>query len=177
MGGIRPASVLKKDPYKDWNPPEPLSAPPAVPEPKPAGSAAAAARVGQVSGVARGHDGSIWLFHRGARVWTGTSFTGTLSETATDTTPIPEDVILRLHSASGLQEAAFGAGEFIMPHMITVAPDGALWVTDVGLHQAVKFSEAGQELMRLGKKLEPGHDESHFCKPTHVSPSLNLTQI
>ena len=55
-----------------------------------------------------------------------------------------------------------------MPHMITVDRAGDLWVTDVGRHQALKFSPTGKMLMALGQELVPGHDQQHMCKPTHV---------
>ena len=56
-----------------------------------------------------------------------------------------------------------------MPHSIAVDPkDGAVWVTDVGLHQALKFDEHGTQLLALGQPLQPGHDTEHLCKPTAV---------
>lgn len=58
----------------------------------------------------------------------------------------------------------------IMPHSIGVNPaDGAIWVTDVGLHQALKFDEHGKQLLAIGQRLQPGHDAAHLCKPTAVS--------
>jgi hypothetical protein len=57
-----------------------------------------------------------------------------------------------------------------MPHSIGVNPaDGAIWVTDVGLHQALKFDEHGKQLLAIGQRLQPGHDAAHLCKPTAVS--------
>ena len=55
-----------------------------------------------------------------------------------------------------------------MPHMITIDRDNAIWITDVGLHQALKFSDTGRLLMTIGTKLKPGHDKKHLCKPTQV---------
>jgi hypothetical protein len=57
---------------------------------------------------------------------------------------------------------------FYMPHMITVDRHGNVWVTDVALQQAIKFSPSGDRLVTLGEELEPGHDNQHFCKPTQV---------
>ena len=57
----------------------------------------------------------------------------------------------------------------IMPHSIGVNPaDGAIWVTDVGLHQALKFNEHGKQLLAIGQRLQPGHNAAHLCKPTAV---------
>ncbi len=56
-----------------------------------------------------------------------------------------------------------------MPHGLTVDFEGNVWVTDVGLHQAIKFDQQGNQLLALGKRLEPGSDSVHLCKPTHVS--------
>ena len=65
---------------------------------------------------------------------------------------------------------SWGAGTLIMPHSIGVNPaDGAIWVTDVGLHQALRFDEHGKQLLAIGQRLQPGHDAAHLCKPTAVS--------
>ena len=56
-----------------------------------------------------------------------------------------------------------------MPHGLTVDFEGNVWVTDVGLHQAIKFDQQGNQLLALGKRLQPGSDSAHLCKPTHVS--------
>lgn len=68
--------------------------------------------------------------------------------------------------------SSWGAGALYMPHMITVDRDGHVWVVDVALHQAIKFSATGQKLLELGKHLEPGHDDGRLCKPTHVCAHL-----
>lgn len=60
-----------------------------------------------------------------------------------------------------------------MPHSIAVdASSGAIWVTDVGLHQALKFDEEGKQLLAIGAALQPGTDSEHLCKPTAVSASF-----
>lgn len=59
-----------------------------------------------------------------------------------------------------------------MPHMVTVDyATGDLWLADTGLHQVIKMSPDGRILQELGRRLEPGHDDDHFCKPTHVRGS------
>lgn len=80
----------------------------------------------------------------------------------------PYTLHLHLHPTQQVLKA-LGNDMFYMPHMITLDRDGGLWVTDVGLHQALKLDPAdGKVLMQLGKKLTPGHDEEHLCKPTQV---------
>ena len=64
---------------------------------------------------------------------------------------------------------SWGSDLFYMPHGLTVDPEGNIWVTDVGLQQALKFSPSGKLLQSLGQQLEPGSTEGQFCKPTHVS--------
>ena len=67
---------------------------------------------------------------------------------------------------------SWGANLFYMPLGLTVDPEGNIWVTDVGLQQALKFSPSGKLLQSLGQLLEPGSTEDQFCKPTHVSVEL-----
>ena len=67
---------------------------------------------------------------------------------------------------------SWGADLFYMPHGLTVDPEGNIWVTDVGLQQALKFSPSGKLLQSLGQQLEPGSTEGQFCKPTHVSAGI-----
>lgn len=64
--------------------------------------------------------------------------------------------------------ASWGGGQFYMPHMITVDLWGFIWVTDVALHQVMKFDASGKLHLTLGTKLSPGSG-ADFCKPTQVS--------
>ena len=126
--------------------------------------------VGQVSGVAKGQDHTVWVLHRGHRVWDSKSFKDAgRSEDVSYTEPIHQPTILQLDQDTGRVLNSFGADLLYMPHMITPDWDGNLWVTDVGLHQAIKLSPAGEQLMAIGQRLQPGHDTEHLCKPTHVS--------
>ena len=71
-------------------------------------------------------------------------------------------------AGAGKQVAAWGAGQLYMPHSVTADREGNVWVTDVGLHVARKYSPAGQLLLELGKPGSPGSGPDHFCKPTDV---------
>ena len=42
-------------------------------------------------------------------------------------------------------------------------------LSDVELHQAIKFSPAGEQLLALGKRGESGSGPDRFCKPTQVA--------
>ena len=57
--------------------------------------------MGQVAGVARGHNGSVWVFHRGDRVWDGATFTGPRFEHMTLTEPIRQATVLQLDQDTG----------------------------------------------------------------------------
>lgn len=73
-----------------WKPP-----PPYAPE------LVSAAHLGQVAGVAKGPAGTVWVLHRGRRVWDATSFEGPNQERVTYKEPIGEDVIVQLDQDTG----------------------------------------------------------------------------
>lgn len=64
-----------------------------------------------------------------------------------------------------------------MPHGLTIDNDFNLWVTDVGLHQVMKFPPITKSqnktlpsaLLTLGQALTPGRGPNGFCKPTSVA--------
>ena len=64
---------------------------------------------------------------------------------------INEDTILVVDADKGKVRSSFGSGLFYMPHGLKIDPEGNIWVTDVGLHQVMKF-ERGQTKPSLGKK-------------------------
>jgi sugar lactone lactonase YvrE len=87
------------------------------------------------------------------------------------------DPILKF-DASGKLVKSFGAGLFVLPHGLSVDPDGNIWVTDgVGKdgkgHQAIKFSPDGKELMRLGKAGVAGSGPDEFNAPSAVLVAPN----
>ena len=56
-----------------------------------------------------------------------------------------------------------------MPHGITIDYENNIWVTDVALHQVMKFKKGNNTpLMVLGKAFLPGKIDK-FCKPTAVA--------
>ena len=62
---------------------------------------------------------------------------------------IKEDTILVVDADKGRVRSSFGSGLFYMPHGLKIDQEGNTWVTDVGLHQVMKF-ERGQTKPSLG---------------------------
>lgn len=59
-----------------------------------------------------------------------------------------------------------------MPHGLTIDQDNNFWVTDVALHQVMKFTgktTAKRPDLILGVRFEPGNSNDRFCKPTAVA--------
>ena len=61
--------------------------------------------MGQVAGVARGHNGSVWAFHRAERVWGPDSFGA--DDRFTEEQPISEAVMLELDQDTGAGSASY----------------------------------------------------------------------
>lgn len=64
---------------------------------------------------------------------------------------IKEDTILVVDADKGRVKASFGSGLFYMPHGLKVDQEDNIWVTDVGLHQVMKFTK-GSKTPSLGNK-------------------------
>lgn len=60
-----------------------------------------------------------------------------------------------------------------MPHGISFDSDDNAWLTDVALHQILRFkkTDLNEPDLILGERFVPGSDEKHFCKPTDVQVS------
>ena len=102
-------------------------------------------RLGRVSAVATDSEGLVYVFHRGERA----------------------DPIL-VFDRDGSFVRSWGRGLFGARHGIRVAPDGHVWVTDYGDHQAFEFTNEGKLLRTFGVKGEPGDDERHFNRPADI---------
>ncbi len=96
----------------------------------------------QVSGVAVDPRGRVLVLNRGENHW--------MPQGAFQRKKIKRPAVLVVDPDSGRVEARWGANTFIMPHQIVVAPDGATWVVDVGLNQAIEFDADGKKLRTLG---------------------------
>ncbi|GAB4580340.1 MAG: peptidyl-alpha-hydroxyglycine alpha-amidating lyase family protein [Anaerolineales bacterium] len=115
---------------------------------------------GQVSGVDVDHEGNVWVLHRADRVWHGETLS--LDE-------ISSPVVLVLKAETGEVLQQWGRNTFVMPHSLTIDPQGNVWITDVGLHQVLKLDPSGTLLATFGEAGIPGDDVSHFNMPTDVA--------
>lgn len=120
---------------------------------------------GNPTGIGIDTNQNIIVFHRASREW---PLIG----------PMPSDyidsnTILVIDRKTGKIKNSWGAGLFIMPHGLTVDRENNIWVTDVGLHQVLKFSHEGKLLMTLGQPKVPGADSAHFNRPTDIAIAAN----
>ena len=125
-----------------------------VPPPAPLGATAMSrswpASIGQVSGVAFELDGRhAWVFHR-SRVWRAGSFDASFA--VAEKRLIAEHTVARLCLTTGRIVRQFGANEHYMPHGLTLAPNGDVWVTDVGAHVVIRYDAGGRRLATFGGK-------------------------
>lgn len=157
-GGIDVGGTLQLPTATRWSPP-----PPALHTPDPSTPS-----IGQVAGVASGTTpGTVWVLHRGHRTWDADSFSADDRITYSDAIQAP--AILLLDASTGTVLRSLAPNMLSMPHMITPTRDDTLWVTDVGLHQALELDAAtGAVLTTLGTRGEPGDGPARLCKPTHV---------
>ena len=136
-----------------------------------------------------------WVFHRGSRVWRAGSFDASFA--VAEKRPIAEHTVARLCLTTGRIVRQFGANEHYMPHGLTLAPNGDVWVTDVGAHVVIRYDAGGRRLATFGgkntletleKNDEPpaptrrargdfsvGADPSGFCMPTDVAVAQDGT--
>lgn len=176
-GGM-PADGTLLPEEQEWVPPARLRAAPV----QPAAAAAAeepasvndSAPFGQVTGLFGADDGTVWAFSRATRTWTGRSFDPDTKK-FTKAAPINWPVVTQISRDNGTVLRSWGSGQFWMPHMITLDPQGNVWVVDTGAHQALKFSPQGEKLLTLGQPLQPGSNDTSFCMPTHVVVTRNGT--
>lgn len=117
--------------------------------------------LGNPTAIAVDTDDHVFVFHRGKRTW---PLLGEISKKK-----IPEAIVLMLDQQSGKIITEWGDHCFSMPHGLTVDRQQNIWITDVGLHQVIKFSHKGKRLLTLGEEGVAGDDKTHFNKPTGVA--------
>jgi len=54
-------------------------------------------------------------------------------------------------------------------HGLGIAPDGHVWVSELGQHVVRKYTPDGKRVMTLGTPGKPGCDEKHFYLPTDIA--------
>jgi len=144
-----------------------------VQEPLPTEFVVDGAQLGQVTGLGVDSDQRLHIFHRGSRVWDQTSF-DEMEKFSPSKGAINETTLLIVDAETGKVLEKRGAGRFYMPHGLTVDHEDNLWVTDVALHQVMKFRKGEDKpSLTLGEAFVPGSDDAHFCKPTDVAVASN----
>lgn len=115
--------------------------------------------LGLCAGVGVDAQNRVFVFHRSGRKWSNPF----------PKEPIAAPTVSVFDGATGRLLSAWGADRFIMPHGLTVDPEGMLWLTDVGLHQVFRCTPEGKVLLTLGEAQVPGADATHFNLPTDVA--------
>lgn len=119
--------------------------------------------LGNPTGIALKSNQNLVVFHRGSRSW----------QVPMPKEKIIEDTFIEIDKATGKIIKSWGSNLFIMPHGLEIDKEDNIWITDVGLHQVIKYDSNGNELMVLGKEYTPGKDSLHFNLPTDVAVSEN----
>jgi peptidylamidoglycolate lyase len=116
------------------------------------------AKFGEVSAVDLDADGNIYVLHRAGRVW----------EEPFPTTPIAEPTVFKF-APDGTLLAKWGAGQFIMPHGLSIDAEGKVWITDVAHEQVFRFSPDGTQELVIGTRGETAQDATHFGRPADIA--------
>ncbi|ASJ91022.1 peptidyl-alpha-hydroxyglycine alpha-amidating lyase family protein [Porphyrobacter sp. CACIAM 03H1] len=118
----------------------------------------AGAKFGEVSAVDIDAAGNVWVLHRAGRKW----------EEPFPGEPIAEPTVFKF-APDGTLLAKWGAGLFVMPHGISIDPEGKVWITDVAHEQVFRFSPEGQLELTLGERGVTRQDPGHFGRPADVA--------
>ena len=119
----------------------------------------AGVKLGQVSGVDVDAAGRVYVLQRGTRPWVE---------------PFPKDLIADptvyvFDGITGTLLSRWGAGEFVMPHGLSIDPQGKVWITDPGREQVYRYSAEGKRELALGTDGVTGDDGAHFGRPSDVA--------
>lgn len=101
---------------------------------------------GRVSAVVTDADGLVYVAHRG---------------------PAGDPIVVL--DAAGRYVRSWGRGRIGIPHGLRLAPDGALWLTDVGRHEVTRWERDGTLTLSLGTNGVAGNDDLCFDMPTDVA--------
>lgn len=128
-------------------------------------------KLGSVSAVSFDNDGNVVVFHRGDHVWDDSTFSQENIYLKQNRGPIADNTIVAFNRKSGQVSYEYGRNLFYMPHGLTIDKENNVWITDVALHQVMKFNATNRTTpeMTLGVAFQPGNGFSKFCKPTAVA--------
>ncbi len=115
-------------------------------------------QMGEAAGVAVDANGHVFVFHRPGR-----GFDPAATELLT------EPAVLEIDADTGKLLRSWGANAFLVPHGITIDPANNVFLTDVGLHQVLKYSHDGKLLLALGESRVGKWDATHFNQPTDIA--------
>ncbi len=115
--------------------------------------------LGLCAGIGVDSHHNVLVFHRNERAWS----------TPFPDEPISGPTVSVIDGRTGKLLGSWGAGEFIMPHGLSLDRQDNVWLTDVGRHQVFKFTHDGKLLLTLGERGKPGADQMHFNLPTDVA--------
>ena len=101
---------------------------------------------GRVSAVVTDSDGLAYVAHRG---------------------PAGDPIVVL--DAAGRYVRSWGRGRIGSAHGLRLAPDGALWLTDVGRHEVTRWERDGTLTLSLGTSGVAGTDDQCFDMPTDVA--------
>ncbi|XP_046398624.1 peptidyl-alpha-hydroxyglycine alpha-amidating lyase 1 [Ischnura elegans] len=133
-------------------------------------------QLGQLSAVSIDTYGTVVVFHRGDRIWDSDTFLLNNSYTGKHRGPIKDNTIVGFDPVTGEVKFEWGNDIFYLPHGLSVDGENNVWVTDVALHQVMKFPQGGngnKPALILGVPFIPGTGTNQFCKPTSVAVLSN----
>ena len=115
--------------------------------------------LGQVTAVDVDSHNHVFVFHRADLAWSS----------GIPPKPVSKKTILCIDGESGELLSSWGENMFYVPHGLFVDHEDNIWITDLGRHQVLKFSNSGELLMTVGEERVPGLDGQHFNQPTDVA--------
>lgn len=118
--------------------------------------------------------GNVVIFHRGNHIWNSQSFSVDNIYVDRNKGNIIDNTVIAFNHKTGEVIYEWGKNMFYMPHGLTIDHEYNVWVTDVALHQVMKFSSNNMKidtnpLLVLGTAFKPGNGRDTFCKPTSVA--------
>lgn len=124
-----------------------------------------------MSAVSFDNAGNVVVFHRGDHVWDGSTFSDSNVYMPRAKGAIAENTVIAFNRNTGQVSYEWGSGMFYMPHGLHIDHESNVWITDVGLHQVMKFNAKNltKPELTLGVAFQPGNSLTKFCKPTAVA--------